>query len=509
MATLLSTTTGSNPNIGWAVYSSVVSRTPTAVTVDYTVKCWMVTSNGYLGTGHTLVGYIGGHALTFKTSSTGISGGWSKSLTKRITHSVSTGATSVGVKFKGVNGYGNAGDLSERTLYVSFSSASASYGNISFSGEAIDQTKAKATLSGAPNVGYETSIEWYIGDTKVATTKRAASTSTNAYSYTFSGLLPNTTYTLKAIVYGVSTAMSTKTDTITTPNETGVLTVTPKPTYLTADISSMFDEPNYTRQIEVYVKKSADTDYKLFKTVSEQSNIASVNITGLISNVSYDVKVLIKNGTTILKTLTKTGIVTIKDTSLIPTPHIETITQKLGTRECTIAWLTDKSVAGTTYQIQAKADGDTEWTVLGIASDVTSPIMVVSHAGNNNVTFRIAATNEAVASSITNYSDTVVFYVRDDFVWDTDKVKGVPFKISANEWNRLREYVISCNADMGNVVSISMVRAGDIITASTYNNMKNAISNATPINIADKRKGDAISAVDIDALRVAINAVTV
>ena len=109
-----------------------------------------------------------------------------------------------------------------------------------------------------------------------------------------------------------------------------------------------------------------------------------------------------------------------------------------------------------------------------------------------------------VAATI-NYSAELPFYVRDAFVWDTDKVSGKPLKISANEWNRLREYAISRNRDIGNSVAIPAVSAGDSITAAAYNTMKSAIDLVNDVGVSDKASGDAIRAADIDALRIAIN----
>lgn len=507
MARIFSTTTSSSPKIGYTVDASAIKRTPTTVTVRYTIRGY-IASSGYLATGHRIVVYIHGASRELKSSSSKWSGnGSGNSVSVDVTFSVSAGTSSVsGVSFSATNTYGNAGDLSARTCNsYSIPSATSYFGSISMSGSALDQTKARATVSGMPNVAYGTSIKWYLNDKLIGTTSRSANTSTGTYSYDFTGLLPNTAYTLKAVVYGDSTAMSTKTATITTPQETGSLAVTAQSTYLAADITGMFDTPNYTRSIEVYYKKSSESDYKLFSTVSEQGTKKTVNITGLISNMEYDVKCLIKNGNTTLRTLTKTGILTLKDTSLIPTPQITEITQRLGTRECTITWLTDKDVAGTRYKIEAKADGESTWTTLAILTSIESPKVVTAHTGNADVTFRISAENADVAASTINYSAELSFYVRDDFVWDTDKVSGKALRITANEWNRLREYVISRNRELGNAVSIQSVSAGDMITAEAFNTMKNAINQVNATGVLDKARGDAICASEVDALRIAIN----
>lgn len=503
--TILNTSTGSSPNIGWKVVASVGTRTPTSVSITYTVTCWMISSAGSLRTGHTLVGYIGGNALTFKTSSQSIGAGWSKSLSKSISHSVSAGTTSVTTTFQGVNSYGNAGDLSKRNCSaVSISSASASFSKVTLSAVADNQTKATATVSGMPNVPYATSIKWYLGDSLVNTTSRSASTSTGSYKQLFTGLLPNTSYTLKIIAYGASTSMSTKSATVTTPQETGKLTLSAKSTYIVASLSDMFNEPNYKRTIDFYYKKSTEGAFMLFGSINSQQETASLNITGLVSNMQYDVKAIIKNGTTALKTLEE-KIMTTKDISLIPHAEISNISQQLGTRLCTINWLTNKDLAGTVYKIQAKGSTESLWTDIMTLNSIVSPVIITSHIGDDNVSFRITASNEIVVSGGINISDEYMFYVRDDFVWDTEKIKGKTFKLSANEWNRLADYTVSRNRDIGKDVIIPVVRKGDVITAETYNTMKNAISNIFDVDIKDKKRGDVITASDIDALRIAVN----
>lgn len=508
MATIFTTTTSSSPKIKYTVSVAELSRTPTTVTVRYTVSGSIASSSGKLLTGHRIVVYIHGASRELKSSSAKWNGyGAGNTVSVDVTFGASAGTTTVsGVSFSATNTYGNAGDLSTCTCSsYGISSATSRFGSVSMSGSAVNQTKAKATVSGMPSVGYGTSIWWYLGDKHIATTSRDSWTSTGSYTQEFSGLLPNTAYTLKAVAYGDSTAMVTKTVTVTTPQETGELVVTAQSTYLKADITGMFDTPNYTRSVEVYYKKSSESDYKLFKTIKEQSTKTSANITRLISNAKYDVKCLIKNGTTTLKTLTKTGVFTLKDASLIPTPQISGVAQRLGTRECTITWITDKDVAGTTYKIEAKADGESVWTTLATLTKVESPKMVISRAGNTNVKFRILAENADVAAATINYSAELIFYVRDDFVWDTEKISGKPLKLSANEWNRLREYAISRNRDIGNDVAVPAVSAGDSITAAAYNTMKNAISLVNDVGVSDKAPGDVIRATDINALRIAIN----
>lgn len=509
MARILSVTTNSSPKISYTVDASEIARTPTTVTVRYTVRGWVASSAGWLYTGHAINVTIHGVTRQLKSSSAKWNAGQGNTITVDVTFNAAAGTTSVsGVVFSAVNTYGSAGDLSARTCSsYSISSAVASFSSVSISASVKDQTCATATITGLPKVSYATSIHWYLGSERISTVNRAASAQASSYSYTFTGLEPSTSYTVKAIVYGGSTAMSTKTVSFTTPNETGGLALNPASTYITAQITGMYNTPSYTRSIEVYYKRSKDSDYILFAELKEQGASKKVNVTGLISNVSYDIRVVIKNGGITLVTLDEAAS-TPQDTSLLPMPAIEEITQRLGTRECTIRWITDKKIAGTTYVIEAQAEGESEWVQLETLEDVESPVLVTSRAGNKNVSFRISSSNEYIAASTTVYSEVFVFYVRDDFVWDTPKTTGAPLVITANEWNRLREYAVARNRDEGREVYIPLVSTGDPISADMYNTMKNAISYVKAVNATTKTRGDAITAADIDALRLAINSVS-
>lgn len=518
MATILSSkkSTHGGPYCFYTVEASTSKRTPTSVKVTVKVTAKLQYSTSWLGTGYGLKAgiYYDGewHEATLKSTSSVWEGTGAHTATITFTVSGLTASKTslTGIKFrcKRTDG-GNACELDSTSCSsISITNISKKYADVAIKLASITQAKAKVTLSSLPkSVGFATKIIWYRGSTKVKETSISATATATSYSYTFTDLLPNTAYTFKAVIrYDTSTDLVTKSVAETTPQETGKLTLTPQATYIKAAVTGMFNDPNYTRAVGFYVKKSEESNYSLFKTVNTQGTSASTNITGLISNVSYDVKVLIKNGSKTLKTLTNSAE-TIEDTSLIPTGFIEDITQQLGTRLCTLAWGASKSVAGTTYVVEAMSEGESEWEELARMSEVKSPATVEATSGNVNVMFRIKAVNESVAAGLATYSEEFTFYVRDDFLWDSDKIAGQPMIITANEWNRLRDYAIARNSDKGEVVNIPIVRQGDNITAEVYNTMKNAISNVTPMGVADKRSGDAITAADIDALRIAINAV--
>lgn len=507
----------STPGVKYVVSVSLTRKSATKASCS--VSCTTsLTSGGssFLGNGHYITGSLWIPGVGEKTwTIKGSSGSWSGT----SGHSSSGGpwevpvgpeATSLsGFQFKATNGYGNAGDLGWQSGFAvsvgsGVTNVKTDHAGVEISGSASSQAKALASLTKIPkDVGYTRTLNWYIGDEL----KESVNVSAEEHEFSLSGLVPNTMYKVTAelrIGSKTGTVITTKSVSITTPQETGKLTLVPKSTYITAQISEMFDKPNYERVLEFYIKKDDDSEYALAASVKAQGTTGQANLTGLISNSGYDVKVLIKNGSTTLKTLTDSAE-TIADLSLIPTADIESISQQLGTRLCTITWITDKAVAGTTYRIEAMAQDDSNWTVLEVLNEVSSPVVVTAHKGNTLTLFRIVSTNESVAEGLANASEEFEFYVRDDFVWDVDKVAGQPLIITANEWNRLREYAIARCETAGLETDIPLIRVGDSISAETYNTMKNNISMVSFIDIADKRPGDAIAAADIDALRLAVN----
>lgn len=519
MSTLKSSTKSDSgsPYVYYTVTAEDSGRKEASVKVKVTIKSHLQSSSSWLGTGAGLKGqvYIGGswRSITIKKTSSSWSGTSSHSASDTFTvDGLTAMQTSLtGIKFRVVrtDSNGSSGKLSSRDCNsLSIPKGNASYSSVKLNAEVSSQAAAKATLSGLTGaVGYTRVICWYRGSTLVGTTSISGSSKTASFSRNFTGLYPNTTYTLKAVIHEKSSSgatISTKTVSVTTKQETGTLSTTAGSTYITLSLSGMYSSPNYDRMLEVWYKKNSESEneYKLFTRKKNSSESETMTITGLISNELYDIKTVIKNGETNLKTLTA-SVRTLEDSSLVPYAFITDVTQQLGTRTCALRWMTDKDVPGTVYKVQAKAGA--EWETVATATNILSPIAVTSPAGNADVTFRISSQNNNVASGTVNLSNEVSLYVRDDFLWDSDKVADDPVIITANEWNRLRDYAIAKAAAAGMSLNISKVVSGDRITARAYNAMKNAISAVSYIDIDDKSEGDVIYAADIDALRIAVN----
>lgn len=474
-------------------------------TAKLTVKVWafqpgpsytITTKNGDTATGTIKGGTMYGDNKSNKTYNLGTATAYyaysASSRKVNITSSSSGSITSGGY------GPGRLSYSGSTTLAARYSSA----GKLTCTSK--NQAQATVKLSDLPSkTGYTRSITWYNGKTSKGVTQIAGTTPTTSFSKTFTGLLPNTTYTFKAVVKAGSTTLATKTVTVTTPAETGSLSLAPNTTYIKASVASMFNDPNYTRTVKFYVKESGASKYTLHSSKKIQGTSGSVNITGLISNKKYDVKVEICNGSTVLKSLSGSAT-TVKDTSLIPVGIITNFVQKLGTRELTISWTADKTVAGTKYVIECKKESESSWSTLKTLNDISSPTVVTSPAGNEDMQFRIKSSNSSVAGT-TMYSEVYDFYVRDDFVWDYPKEIGDPIIITANEWNRLNEYVMAKRRQVGKALVIPTVSKGEPVTADIFNATRNAIEELTSTGVSEKVSGEGISIEDIDKLRIAIN----
>lgn len=518
MATLLSSKKSSygSPYAYYTVTATEKSRTPTKVVLTVKVTAWLENSTSYLGTGDGMglvAGlYSGGewHEFTLKSENTKWSGTTKHTVTKDITvdQGASVGSITPSFRVQRSDSGKTASSLKSTTCKtMSITDVAEEHADATLSAIVDSQEMIVATLKGLKMADYKRVIMWYRGSTYLSATTVNANAIASEYTGKFVNLLPSTTYTLKAVIRSGSTTgtiLATKTISKTTPAETGALNLIAYPTYANVRISGMYPSPSYTRNIEVYYKKATEDTYKLWKTLSTQTASISTNITGLSPLTKYDIKAVIKNGSTSLKTLTS-SLTTRENVDLVPMPIIENIIQTIGTLDCSIEWTTDQQTAGTTYTVQYKASDSDTWTDADVLSEVISPHVVVSGLEDQYVDFRILAACPSVSDNV-NESEVFTLYVLGSFEWDYPKTAGSPFIITADEWNRLADYIEAKSPAIGvDIAVLTRVRTGDPITADIFNEYKNAIEVFTTTGVIDKRSGDSFTGAEIDALRIAVN----
>lgn len=519
MKTILSNKKSSygSPYAYYSLSVEEVERTPSEVTLKFTATGHLQYETSYMGTGKgyglDVAVYINDkwYEWTLKSESSTWNGRTKYSRSKTITVSASASKSSLSPYFRVRRSVtSNHAASLDKTQCESFgiTKVSDKYENVKLKGTVDSQAMVIAELTGLPKaVGYKRTVKWYLNGERITTIYIAKDSTTTSLSRQFKGLVPSTVYTVKAVIgCDDDTILLTKSISLKTAAETGELMLKPCATYLSIDIQNMYHAPNYERKIKVYFKEESSSDYSLHETISCQKNKTTSKITGLKSNQRYDVKVQIYNGSKKLLELSG-NVSTPADSSMIPTGIIKDIRQRFGKTPCEVVidWTADKLVAGTAYEIEAKAADSTQWKSIGKYDNVTSPVTLSIESSNKEVLFRIISTNETLVIDEKNISEEFSFYVRGEFHWTFPKVQGDFFVIKAEEWNRLAEYAEARNEDKGIALSIPIVNPGDDFTAEIYNDMKKCIGNVVPINVADKKRGDAITADDIDALRIAIN----
>lgn len=95
------------------------------------------------------------------------------------------------------------------------------------------------------------------------------------------------------------------------------------------------------------------------------------------------------------------------------------------------------------------------------------------------------------------------------FEWDSEKITGEAFVISANEWNRLgttvRDVLTANGHDTVNNYYIEPVETGDVFHHDRFNEVRFAIGSMNSTGIYDKSEGDPILADDLNTLRDKLN----
>lgn len=524
MASVTKTYTASgSPDVTYEITVTTKRTSTTKGAVSVSCRTKLGSSSSLLGTGHKLVGYlyipgVGEKTWTIKSSSSSWSGsGWhTSSASWSVSVALSTNSLS-GFKFKAVNTYGSAGDLSYRSTFAVSIDSGTSYATteherVQIANTSKSQSKVVLNVSNIPSASYTRVICWYRGNTYINYT----TISSTSHTGTFINLSPNTTYKFTAEIRLGSTTgavIYTRSMTITTDQETASLKLEPDATYISAVISEMSDSPTYTRTLEFYLKKSSGagntsggtSEYKLLKTMTSKGTSASVTITKLLPLTAYEVKVLVKNGSTVLKTLT--GVTTtLADESVVPKAIIEEATQKPGILKCSVDWLVNKEVSGTVYKLQMyDTNTGSGWYDVDAKKAYSSPWEFAIPEEYDIVELRIASYMYELGEELTNYSNYYAFEPRFKFAWDNKKVAGEEVVMTAKEWNRLGEFVLARAEDKGVEVSLSEVNVGEDFSATVYNEMAEALEIVTGATLPRKVRGDAIKAADINILRTTIN----
>lgn len=373
-----------------------------------------------------------------------------------------------------------------------------------------------ATLSGLPaKVGFERSVDWYykLGTSssyiKFKETTIASTSKTTSFSVTKTGLLSSRPYNFKAAIRTDKKSIANKTVTGTTAATTLKIIVSMGNTFgkLTAVVK---DKIGFDRSISWYYKKSGEKEYVLSSTTNITANEGATNYTktfsGLLSNVEYQFKIVVKTGNTLLKQLEVKGT-TVRDENLIPLPVLYNVLQKPGNKEVYVYWDSPAHVIGTEYKVQYQQKDSSSWNNAEILRNIDGGSIIQIPGGSAEYAFRIAAVN-SIAVGVERYSEVISAYIYDDFEWDTAKISGQPFILTAVEWNRLLDWIRAMLVKYGidtDLYELDYVQNGDTVMSAHYNIAAAAIHDMNEAVIPAASVGDSISALSLNLLRDGLN----
>lgn len=374
----------------------------------------------------------------------------------------------------------------------------------------------RATLSELPaKVGYERVIDWYckLGTdsayTKLQQTIIAASSKTTSFSVSRAGLLSSRPYNFKVVISAGGYTIATKTAVGTTTATTLRTNLTMGNTYGTMDIN-LKGSIGFVRELSWYYRKSNENNYLLSHVTTISASAGSTNYThifsGLLSNVSYQFKVVLKTGNTLLKEMDVTGT-TIRDESLVPLPVLYEVSQKPGDKNVYIHWDSPAHVNGTVYTIQYRRENAGAWVDTEPLDVFDGGSIIQVPDGNVEYAFRVKSVN-GIAVGVERYSETKIVFVYDRFEWNTEKLAGQPFLLTAAEWNRFIAWLKARLEKNGTDISrfnLKAVMQGEEITSRYYNSAAAGL-NELGANIPFVTPGDSITAECLNILKDQINA---
>lgn len=377
----------------------------------------------------------------------------------------------------------------------------------------LSESTAKAVLSGLPTaVGFTRTIKWYYKKststawTLLDTTTLSATSTTSSITKQLSSLTPGTAYNVKAMIYDGTDLIVSKTDSVTTSGMAGSLTVKSKSSkYVIFRLSGLADV-GYSRTVKLYYKKSTETTYTLTATITIPAGTLYVDIQSvpLLPGTAYNFKVNVYRGETLIKSFSSTQTTALSYLS-IPDVTILSAQATPFTNQVRVDWDCYEMTPDTSFKICYQHEGGSQvdgTLITALPSDRFTDITVGTITENVSVAITIKSYKTGIVGL--KETDPVNVDIIKTFEWDTPKVQGEPFILTANEWGRM---VSAIKAKFNPTLTmlqriILMPRVGGPVTNEAFN----LVQTCCGITGNNKADWDPITAADLNAIRTAINA---
>lgn len=388
----------------------------------------------------------------------------------------------------------------------------------SMTGTAESEAAVNLALAGLPsNVGYARTIKWYYKRTidsvwalysedSEATTISATSTATTV-SKRIGKLLPSTAYSFQAKIYDGTTLLSTISGSATTMAMMGSAFCKYGVNTAVVTATGLNPSVGYDRIAKGYYKKSADSEYTYFteKTIVSGDSVVLLTFSGLMSATAYDFKIEYYRGTVLLGSKTVLNITTLEPTSTIPEATLVKAVNIPLTTTIRVYWYCHDCPTGSSFKVCHQPSGGS----IVIGNEITTP----PASGYTDIDVGAIAQNTEYAVSVRSYKTGAAGYKSTEIVdvtvfitfdWDEPKVQGGAFNLTADEWNRMLEFIQFKFPGQITKAIYAWLWAAE--GRGVDNERFNIIQNAAGITDNDKDDGDAIEAADLNAIKAAINA---
>lgn len=378
---------------------------------------------------------------------------------------------------------------------ITVSTGCSSAGSIAVTINGEDSATIKATGLQS-TTAYRRNVNWWIkppngGWSKIGSTPIGAWAAAGTPSFTANGLIPGATYTFDYTLYASTSSVADHTKIFerqvngTMNQATGQVSLSNvNLSGMTATVSSMKQTTSYARSIKFYYKPSASSSWTLAstKTVAANTTVGTPEYVfqGLIPGTKYDVKVELAIGSNTYKTL---GPVSCSlPYAGVSTPEVVAVVQTSPSNVIDISWglseVFEDSLDSTQFFVYLQREnGQKIQAGVYTSSDLDEQYKATLSYDASGwllerewITVYVEAKNQY--ASKTSVSNEITIEATRLFYWDTEKVQGNAFGITAQEWNRLMRYINAASAlfpGYFDPITYEDVADGDVFTAAIAN----------------------------------------
>lgn len=377
----------------------------------------------------------------------------------------------------------------------------------------------KVLLSGlATGVSYVRKIKWFYRtstESKYTQFEEETTLSQSASSAAMhiDTLASSTTYSIKAEIYDSSDRLlGSKTTIVTTRETVAEISFSSVTSASIKVVVSGMSRASYARTFEWWFKRQTDNDFVRFDATqlpaTDETGTTNKVIKPLIAKTWYDFKVRIMKGSAVMKELTISAR-TALDNEIVPDTEISELYEEVGSKVLKVHWDAPEHEKGFFYRVQYSVDDDVYEDLGEVLSEPPADGYTAVELPELDKLYyiRVHSYYELDGELASKYSEPVTVWMYARFSWDTEKVQGQQFKLTAAEWNKLIKAINTrlTNEDITLENECTPALADKPVTALQFNQVCNAISTFNEVGITEQVVGNSITADMLNTLVSKVN----